>query len=128
MNAPKLLGFELDRAVAEAEHFEYRVEVSPGGLFYIALGAGGWQAWSPSTNWAIGGPIIERELIGVAFYYDFLGNHDPDHDRSDCWRAEVGSGAFLKLTRDLLPFGEGPTALIAAMRAFVSSRAQGNRI
>ena len=50
--------------------------------------------YSPPTNWAHGGPIIEREVIGVF----------PTHGG---WAAGLQSG---------------PTPLIAAMRCYVASR------
>lgn len=51
-----------------------------------------------STDWAWGGPIIERE--GIDLY------------QSGCWAAEVG-GANRQ---------EGRTPLVAAMRCYVKSR------
>ena len=57
-----------------------------------------------STNWLIGGPIIEREKIDVLYMGDSV---------TDYWRAEAVGG---------YTFAEGPTPLIAAMRCFVSSK------
>jgi hypothetical protein len=55
---------------------------------------------SYSTNWALGGPIIEREeLSGLKCY------------GTDDWECNNG---------DI--FCEGPTPLIAAMRCFVASK------
>ena len=56
-----------------------------------------------STNWSQGGPIIERELIGVAP----SGNH---------WIA-ADSESMLQI----FPF-EGTTPLVAAMRCYVASK------
>jgi hypothetical protein len=56
--------------------------------------------YSPSTNWAQGGPIIERE--GIATLPCPRG-----------WAARVGFGG---------EYIEGPTPLIAAMRCFVASK------
>jgi hypothetical protein len=54
--------------------------------------------WSPSTDWSKGGPIIEAERISLT-------------ERGDHWFAD-GRG-----------YSEvGPTALVAAMRAFVSGK------
>ena len=59
--------------------------------------------WSPSINWAQGGPIIEREGISLDQYHDFPN-----------WAAscppESGFNWF------------GPTPLIAAMRCYVASK------
>ena len=62
---------------------------------------------SPSTDWAHGGPIIEREKISLtprdygwdALYHDRLFEED-------------GSDFFMR----------GPTPLIAAMRCYVASK------
>jgi hypothetical protein len=56
-----------------------------------------------STDWALGGPIIEREKIGILFYVD----HIPDADEP-IWVASCGGERAL-----------GDTPLIAAMRCYV---------
>jgi hypothetical protein len=61
---------------------------------------GAWYA--PSTNWAQGGPIIEREKINPEWM-----------PRSECWMANC--------VADRAPY-EGPTPLIAAMRCYVASK------
>lgn len=77
-------------------------------LFYFDLSEaeldcrGSEKGWSsnfhPSTDWAQGGPIIERERIHV-----YAGPQ---------WTAGIKPGQFVY----------GPTALIAAMRCFVASK------
>jgi len=70
--------------------------------------------WSPSTNWAIAGPIIELERITVAA----VGRDDRR------WYAEI-NGAELESGIEVgygKHHAEGATPLIAAMRAFVKSR------
>ena len=58
--------------------------------------------WSPSKFWEQGGPIIEREKICL------------EHD---------GCYALIDGDRDGLTFREeGPTILVAAMRAFVARK------
>jgi len=89
-----LLGAELDRHVAKAQG---KLEAPD---------------FSPSSDWAQGGPIIDREGIQVA----------PMPAKGGAWCAvsigrlpnRVGSanGAWM----------EGPTPLIAAMRAYVRAR------
>ena len=60
--------------------------------------------WNPSTNWAQGGPIIERERIAVDY-----------RDTFDWWVAYVNGGTDEE-------YGcTGPTPLIAAMRCYVAS-------
>ena len=56
----------------------------------------------PSTNWAQGGPIIEREKIATQFWVS-----------EDAWEALIKGGFFASY---------GPTPLIAAMRAYVASK------
>jgi hypothetical protein len=58
--------------------------------------------FTPSTNWAQGGPIIERERISVA-------SIDPH------WQASMPT-TFYEGEQD------GPTPLIAAMRCYVASK------
>lgn len=58
--------------------------------------------YSPSTDWAQGGPIIEREFIAARFWKS-----------EGAWAADVRGGVFEQY---------GPTALIAAMRCFVASK------
>jgi hypothetical protein len=55
---------------------------------------------SPSTNWAHGGPIIERERIDVLYEHDLR------------WIAVPQKGIE----------SYGPTPLIAAMRCYVASK------
>ena len=54
--------------------------------------------YTPSTNWAQGGPIIEREKIATAWHLT----------RWVAWRGVIEH--------------PGPTPLIAAMRCYVASR------
>jgi hypothetical protein len=63
------------------------------------------QKFSPSTDWACGGPIIEREQIQI----DPLTRHREPGD----WSAQV----WLPYRR-----AQGETPLIAAMRAYVASK------
>lgn len=56
-----------------------------------------------STNWAQGGPIIEREIQKIERFSD------------DLWEAT----AFTRNAQDFVQ--NGPTPLIAAMRCYVAS-------
>ena len=60
---------------------------------------------SPSTDWAQGGPIIERELIDIL--------HVRQSDLSVAWDAWFGNDEWVMT---------GPTPLIAAMRCYVASK------
>mgnify|MGYP003351542252 CR=1 FL=1 len=88
MKTAELTGVVLDWAVTKCEGYDH--EVTPGGV---------WGKWGWATDWAQGGPIIERERIN-------LWNEGYD------WEASL--------------FGEhivwGPTPLIAAMRCYVASK------
>ena len=86
-----LEGVALDWAVAQA-----RID---GAFEHYAT-----PGWSPSTVWAQGGPIIERERIEL----DTCGSE---------WRA-VSEITFQSNT----PRYYGPTPLVAAMRCYVASK------
>ena len=73
-----------------------------GAVAKCELGADAEQAgdwWEPSTNWAQGGPIIEREKISIEW---------------------TGEDWMTYIRHDEECFG--PTPLIAAMRCFVASK------
>jgi len=59
-----------------------------------------------STDWAQGGPIIEREVISLI------------HPKYDCWTAHC----YDKTLDDESYTLDGPTPLIAAMRCYVASK------
>lgn len=60
------------------------------------------QEYSPSTDWAMGGPIIEREWIDLHCVNDSL------------WEAECPATGGLAMQN-------GPTPLVAAMRCYVAA-------
>jgi hypothetical protein len=70
--------------------------------------------WAPSTDWSQGGPIIEREGIGLIQYRE--GEVDPEDVGT--WCASYVPDAF---GLEGISF-HGPTPLIAAMRCFVASK------
>lgn len=59
-----------------------------------------YEKFNPSTNWSIGGAIIEREKIGIGFISDL-----------NKWEAGY-----------IYPDQTGDTPLIAAMRCYVASK------
>ena len=71
--------------------------------------------WSPSTDWAQGGPIIEREKIGVLPD----DGHRFSQWRAFCWHPSQHDLTFEDATSHM---EAGSTLLIAAMRCFVASR------
>ena len=93
MKTNELTGAALDWAVAKCEG--------------LCEGDFAWyydrrDTFNYSTNWAQGGPIIEREKITLRI-----------------WEDEDYVNAYITDTKDWL---EGPTPLIAAMRCYVASR------
>jgi hypothetical protein len=62
--------------------------------------------YTPSDDWGVGGPIIEREKIGVLWTL------------ARGWVAERCTADTMKDLREM----SGPTPLIAAMRCFVASK------
>jgi hypothetical protein len=104
----ELTGAALDWAVAKCEGYVEYPEDSCGGDQYWYLDAARApfcgvihkEAFKPSTDWARGGPIIEREKIAI----------DWDHD---CWNAS---------TERCPAYYSASTPLIAAMRCYVASK------
>lgn len=96
MKTNTLTGAALDWAVAWAENITIK---HFSGVFYLLDG----DEWNPTRNWAQGGPIIERENIGL-----WSEGYD--------WEAkiQIGSGQWLA------EWDEYP--LIAAMRCYVASK------
>ena len=88
MKTSELTGFELDWAVAECEGRDFPAADAFSGIF------------NPSTDWAQGGLIIEREMIQIK------------ENGYGYWFAKIGKGKFMR----------GPTPLIAAMRCYVASK------
>jgi len=92
MKTSELKGAQLDWVVAKCEG----IALEPH--------RGGWAYAAYSTDWAQGGPIIERE--GLNLNYTTM--------IQSAWSATS--------MNDLQEFGEyGPTPLIAAMRCYVAS-------
>jgi hypothetical protein len=90
----KLTGLALDWAVAKCEKTAVTLEV--GNLWVNRY------RYSPTTDWSVGGPIIEREMLKL---------HCGD---GGVWWAATNAHPHRPLS--------GPTALVAAMRCFVASR------
>lgn len=109
-----LIDIELDYAVAKCEgatnlkenphRFDTRL------IFRLAERTAFMSDFRFSTNWAKGGPIIEREEIGIK-------------RRAPCSQGrqwEASQASLQKGQEDTI--GYGPTPLIAAMRCYVASR------
>ena len=108
MKTSELTGAALDWAVAKS--LGLHVTMTRGGWFVFDSDAFSefrndynddkLQSFRPSTNWAQGGPIIEREKIQIK---------ENGHGH---WFAKIGKGKWLR----------GTTPLIAAMRCYVASK------
>ena len=94
MKTNELIDAALDWAVAKCEGDELaakNIQFPMYAKFYIKV--------SPSTNWAQGGPIIEREGLTLTH-------------QGTRWAAQTDDDLF----------AHGPTPLIAAMRCYVASK------
>ena len=88
----ELSGAALDWAVAKADGWEPMMD-EDGIYFYDFMEE---KNWRPSTDWAQGGPIIEREGIALG-------------QTGDGWEATCDGAVYIS----------GQTPLIAAMRCYV---------
>jgi hypothetical protein len=104
MKTRELIGTALNRAVARAEGLSVRWDTDEDAFIYFDREEGARREWSPATDWAQGGPIIEREIAKIERFSDAL------------WEAT----AFTKNAQDIVR--DGPTPLIAAMRCYVTSK------
>ena len=97
MKTSELSGAALDWAVTKAEGFDHEV-TSPE-----------WGMWGWATDWAQGGPLIERE--GIEFW------------TYDSYQDEYGNFTSIKDAKHpaSAQHYDGDTPLIAAMRCYVAS-------
>lgn len=108
MKTSELTGAALDWAVAKCEGaYTISVDADIDGIKRINYG-GMYPEWS--TDWAQGGPIIEREEISL---------HTTPKFAAQCMKWDASqrnvNGACVRSQF-------GPTPLIAAMRCYVASR------
>lgn len=97
----ELTGAALDWAVAKA----MGEDDAPGSFLDGVVPHPDYLKFYPSTDWSQGGPIIEREGLGVV----------PSADDASVWVASIFEPDW-KFNRT------GPTPLIAAMRCYVASK------
>jgi hypothetical protein len=107
MKTSELSGVQLDWAVAQIERKEVNFECNL--LFLSGSGFTYGDIFRPSADWECGGPIIERESIGL----DFTGNSIG----TGYWFAKI----FLK-EQEKYVTAFGTTPLVAAMRCYVASK------
>jgi len=79
-------------------------------LGYVDSGDPDDEPYQPTTDWAQGGPIIERKEINLTCY-------SPPKIGINWWSATIIRAGTLTVEE----IGQGPTPLIAAMRAYVIS-------
>lgn len=121
----ELTGVALDWAVAKADnasaYLGYRDGVGKG----VFLNTGDCAQYQPSTNWAQGGPIIEREGIHLRSV------RSEGHILNGTWLAKPANGNTGQIERwHKTWFGDknrpamwyGATPLEAAMRCYVASK------
>jgi len=112
MKTNELTGPALDWAVAKCLNCEY-VFIGVDAVFVLDS-FGEDVTWQPSTNWAQGGPIIEREKISVI------------RNIGGSWRGSIRHTTSHPLVAHPVLDGwtnrHGETPLIAAMRCYVASK------
>lgn len=111
---------QLDWMVSTLTNPEWDYEDRAYNTFdWIDTGDTNDEQYSPSTDWAQGGPIIEREGINLSVdYQDSALSNDMVQIgwKGNLWNNSVpGTAGFLQ-------WAYGPTPLIAAMRCFVASK------
>ena len=110
MKTNELTGAALDWAVAKCEGW---IDDCNGWLYQATLQEVAEGNYKPSTDWAQGGPIIERERLCVGYQHQIDTIYVPEIDPDVlCW-SRTTAGGRLKY---------GPTPLIAAMRCYVASK------
>ena len=105
MKTNELTGAALDWAVAKCEgaaSFGWTAEGTERTALLCIDET--WRKFKPSTDWAQGGPIIEKGQ--VSFVFDFTNGS---------WCARI-------YTKPIVISYDGPTPLIAAMRCYVASK------
>jgi hypothetical protein len=96
---------QLDWLVAKCEG----LPLGPRGFVIYRDGEGDAAGYTPSTDWAQGGPIIEREKI------DLYHRTNDGTWTAAKWNDTLGGGELTSKTSAC------PTPLIAAMRCYVVS-------
>jgi hypothetical protein len=114
MKTSELTGAALDWAVAKCEGKEaIRVQGLADGAVRLFRTVGyDPTPWQPSTDWAQGGPIIEREKLDL-----FTEKGTPES-----WVASIARYQNGERLTGWRIHQYGPTPLIAAMRCYVASK------
>ena len=114
----ELQGAALDWAVALIEYPEWKeqgyLEVFPHDLSFDD-----GTTYTPSTDWSQGGPIIEREKIGVWWATHYVDEDGVEYGNH--WYAEMGC-TDENVDSRYCGVADGPTPLITAMRCYVANK------
>lgn len=108
MKTSELTGAALNWAVAIADGWKpEKLRDDRGEYWWLFKESRGMNPkhYHPSSNWAQGGPIIEREMLTVVY-------NEREED-AEGWRTIAYHTGDMEY---------GPTPLIAAMRCFVASK------
>lgn len=118
MKTSELTGAALDWAVAKCEAWVIGTTDDDLISFVLETSPDEMHFW-PCTDWAQGGPIIEREIVTVRpVFHAERTEGGSDIYRQDGWAAHVEPKAFWVTPRPIV----GPTPLVAAMRCYVTSK------
>ena len=114
MKTSELTDRALDYAVAKCNQDWTDEDRWYNTIGYVDSGDPDDEPYDPSTNWALGGPIIEREKIEI-------------RESNGKWIAMwwANNSGMAKNPTQRFEFNymtHGPTPLVAAMRAYVASR------
>ena len=111
MKVSELQGAALDWAVAKCIHLINGDDLDIGFIKEYA--------YTPSTDWAQGGPIIEREKIGVWWATHYVDEDGVEYGNH--WYAEMGC-TDENVDSRYCGVADGPTPLITAMRCYVANK------
>lgn len=115
LKTSELTGAALDWAVAECEGQETEILKAPALLqVYVKRKLGAPYRFNPSTDWAQGGPIIEREDITILFHDGYISIPNTWFACKDFYYDGIEIS-------DKYSY-QGNTPLIAAMRCYVASK------
>jgi hypothetical protein len=116
MKVSELQGAALDWAVAKCIYEPDDVVICEGRVFAYDDATKGFN---PSTNWTQGGPIIEREKIGVWWATHYVDEDGVEYGNH--WYAEMGC-TDENVDSRYCGVADGPTPLITAMRCYVANK------
>jgi len=116
MKTSELTGAALDWAVAKCEgYFDIGMASVRDGVADVFY----FDPWTPSTDWAQGGPIIEREKLAV-WFSEAVHDENGVILREPCWYCETS--CTTDNGDEPYKCETAPTPLIAAMRCYVASK------